>query len=838
MIKSYKKLYKAKKNWVVATAVTATILGGSALTTSVHADTVSQPTTNTTQTVEPQLTAVSQDTQTQSASQAQTDQSTVDQQKQDLQDQINQDQTKLDQAKQTKVQKQTDVNNATQQLQNDQQAQQNEYQSNKELVDQNVQDAQKTVSQIKDQQASQEQNQQTQQLDQQIQDKQNQVNQLQNTNADLQTQKDNVETNVNAQYASQKSDAQNELSGVQSRINDLNNQITQKQSDLQNAQSRQSVIPSNYIQGEYSYSDGTEKPANTSSDSYADTNKSLLENILANNDLNNALVSQDGKSDLPDTVYVTPDANKTQYNSQFGSSNYINGLYEDPRLDHVDPVNGMTDKQKQELNTYLMMIINNARIARGEKPFISTYKKFQQAQVRASQNSAFGLVHDTNDMISAFGSDQWENLAYISGLDYKNYKGQNYDNMYLIFAQAYSSVSSMLNADADSNWGHRENFLWPSSQDETYDAAFGFHYVTNKYGQKMYTLTFDFNTVPNDQVDPSQNMLNVIDQYKNEGKITPTSSANTQEVEQLQSEITQLQNELATAKQAESDAQTSLDNLNQWVAQEVAKQTSQIQTKIDQNNNQINSLKNDIQSLETEKSNIQTSSFDYSKLTQNQKDAYDKAMSAINDANDNLKVLNSQTDAVYSSKIAADKVALKNAQDNLATAHQVVLNLTRDLNAKQDQLAKLNNTEVPVSASATPAKPTESSSTSASVVPAKPTESSSASASTTPVKPTVSIDGHNGHQSTKPATTNQPASDTKANQLANYQRVTVVATDKAVKHAASTETVVKPVQKATAATNSKQLPQTGNQNEMVLTGLGMASLVSMLGLAGLTKKRG
>lgn len=81
MIKSYKKLYKAKKNWVVATAVTATILGGSALTTSVHADTVSQPTTNTTQTVEPQLTAVSQDTQTQSASQAQTDQSTVDQQK-------------------------------------------------------------------------------------------------------------------------------------------------------------------------------------------------------------------------------------------------------------------------------------------------------------------------------------------------------------------------------------------------------------------------------------------------------------------------------------------------------------------------------------------------------------------------------------------------------------------------------------------------------------------------------------------------------------------------------------------------------------------------------------
>ena len=654
-----------------------------------------------------------------------------------------------------------------------------------------------------------------------------------------------------------------------------------------------SSIPSNFIQGEYGYNDGTIKPANTPNDSYVDTNKSLLENLLANHDLNDALLSKSGVSDLADTAYVTPDDAKTNYDPNYNSGDSVNGVYGDPRLDHVDPVNGMTDKQKEELNQYLMMIINNARIARGEKPFISTYKKFQQAQVRASQNSAYHLSHDVNDMISAFGSDQWENLAYIDGLDYKNYKGQNYDNMYLIFSQAYNSVGSMLNADADSNWGHRENFLWPSSQDETYDAAFGFHYFKDQYGQMFYTLTFDFNTVPNDQVDPSQNMLNAIDQYKNEGKITPTSSANTQEVEQLQSEITQLQNELVTAKQAEFDAQTSLDNLNQWVTQEVAKQTSQIQTKIDQNNNQINSLKSDIQSLETEKSNIQTSSFDYNKLTQNQKDAYDKAMAAINDANDNLKVLNSQTDAVYSSKIAADKVALKNAQNDLATAHQVVLNLTRDLNDKQDQLAKLNNatsatpakptesssasasatpakptesssTSVsatpakPIesssasvsatpakpaessstSASATPAKPTESSSASASATPAKPTESSSTSASATPAKPTVSIDGHNGHQSTKPATTNKPASDTKANQLANYQRVTVVATNKAVKHAASAETAVKPVQKATATTNSKQLPQTDNQNEMALTGLGMASLVSMLGLAGLTKKRG
>lgn len=48
-----KKLYKAKKNWLVATAITAGVMGGAILGgTTVHADEVNQPATNTTGTVQ------------------------------------------------------------------------------------------------------------------------------------------------------------------------------------------------------------------------------------------------------------------------------------------------------------------------------------------------------------------------------------------------------------------------------------------------------------------------------------------------------------------------------------------------------------------------------------------------------------------------------------------------------------------------------------------------------------------------------------------------------------------------------------------------------------------
>lgn len=284
-----------------------------------------------------------------------------------------------------------------------------------------------------------------------------------------------------------------------------------------------------------------------------DTSKSLLENASRNNLWDNYYDNTQDASTwngnvIPQNIYVSPDNNKTEDHSSLGPAqpnlDYYNTLSQD-----VDVVNGqMTDAQKQELAILMLNEINHAREQRGLKPFVMTEQKYQQAQVRASQHSAQVLDHNENDIMTAFGQDQYECLAYIPLNDTHS--------LYDLLNQASNSLSNMLNADASSDWGHRENFLEDTGTLSA-NAAFGMHLTDD--GQ-YYVLTFDYDL---SNPDSTPNMMDRIAQYQAMGPITGDAHTvdNSAQINDLNNQISNLQNTLASQQSHLNDLTTQLQNL-------------------------------------------------------------------------------------------------------------------------------------------------------------------------------------------------------------------------------------------------------------------------------------
>ena len=127
-----------------------------------------------------------------------------------------------------------------------------------------------------------------------------------------------------------------------------------------------------------------------------DTSKSLLENVARNNLWNVADMNANTNGNIVEqNIYVTPDNDKGNFSNVNHNHSADSSLpaYDPYYEDGMDVINGqMTDAQKQELAILLLNEINHAREQRGLKPFVMTEQKYQQAQVRAAQQSAQGLV--------------------------------------------------------------------------------------------------------------------------------------------------------------------------------------------------------------------------------------------------------------------------------------------------------------------------------------------------------------------------------------------------------------------------------------------------------------
>ncbi|WP_172971230.1 SEC10/PgrA surface exclusion domain-containing protein [Lactobacillus intestinalis] len=640
--KEHKKLYKSGKTWMAATLMTVGLAGGAMLTgtTTANADEVTPVQSAGTiqasqQATDPELANAQSDAQKQ--------QSTIDSANAQLKNQQNQlseaqgqqssAQQELDQAKQAQQaaiqndpavkQAQADVNQAQQQVDNQQQVV-NDAQTALNNDSQNIQSATSAVSQ-----ASQavDQARQTatdainQAAAQQANEAQNKIDQLESQGKAQASQNlDNQINNVSGQVT----DTQNNVNNTNSKISDLQGQVKDLQDQEKNTQTDPNIktVPNGVI----------------------DTSKSLLENASRNNLWASNNLAENNGNVIPQNIYVSPDNDKEASNPNVNiapdTSLPIYDNYYTSKFDGVNAQTGMTDAQKQELAILMMNEINHAREQRGLKPFTMTEQKFNQAQVRASQQSANGLEHNENDIVSAFGRDQYECLAYIDA----NGGG----NMLGLLNNASSTISNMLNADASSDWGHRENFL-EDTGDLNYDAAFGFHYTydtnTDSY---LYVLTFDYDGPARNN---TPNMMDRIAQYQAMGPITGDAKTvdNSAKINNLNNQITDLQNTLSS-------------------------QTSKLQ-----------SLQSQLQNLQAQKANVQ---FDLNQLTSDQQTEYNNAKETLATVNDWKQGQLSNLDSNSNVQEALNK--LSSAKSNLESVKQTQNEDEAKLQQAKDGLTNLN----------------------------------------------------------------------------------------------------------------------------------------------------
>ena len=815
MMKEHKKLYKSGKTWMAATLLTVGLAGGAVVTgtTNVHADEVTPTQAIGTiqagsQATDPELANAQSDAQKQQSTIDSANAQLKDQQAQlsDAQGQQSQAQQELDQAKQAQQQatqndpavkdaqgavdqSQQQVNNQQQVVNDAQTVVNNDAQNVQQKSDavnqasQAVDQAQQTVDQASQavEQAKQVATDATNQaVSQKTEEAQNTINNLENQGKAQASQNlDNQINNVSGQVT----DAQNNVNNTNAKIGDLQNQVKNLQDQEKNTQTDPNIktVPNGVI----------------------DTSKSLLENVSRNNLWNVADMNADSNGNIVEqNIYVTPDNDKGSYSgvnrnhSIAPSSSAYDPYYEDG-MDTVNSQTGLTDAQKQELAILMLNQINHARMDRGLKPFVMTEQKYQQAQVRASQHSAEVLDHNQNDINLAFGQDQYENLAYIDA--------NNITNMLDALSSADNTLSSMLNADASSDWGHRENFLEDTGTLSA-NAAFGMHLTDD--GQ-YYVLTFDYDL---SNPDSTPNMMDRIAQYQAMGPITGDAHTvdNSAKINDLNNQISNLQNTLASQQSHLSDLQTQLQNLqaqkanvqfdlsqlnaDQQAEYNNAKHT--LDTINDWKNGQLANINKDghVQDAINKFNQANTSlTAEQSKLAKanqalkNAKDMQTQADTNLQQAKDGLAQLNqvlatkqaalqtakdnanaSANQAVkdVQAKLDAIKSHINDLQNAIATTKATISNAQAQLDKDNQKIADIKNGQKPAkpntgkdSQPTTPTTPTNpakpddgNKGTDTPVTPSKPTDGNKSDQPTTPVTPAkpdtgnASISGQAGHK--------------------------------------------------------------------------------------------
>ncbi|MFR0611697.1 SEC10/PgrA surface exclusion domain-containing protein, partial [Limosilactobacillus balticus] len=685
---------------------------------------------------------------------------------------------------------------------------------------------------------------------QQANEAQNKIDQLESQGKAQASQNlDNQINNVSGQVT----DAQNDVNNTNSKISDLQGQVKDLQDQEKNTQTDPNIktVPNGVI----------------------DTSKSLLENVARGNLWNVSDENANTNGNIVEqNIYVTPDNDKGDYSNMNKQHSADSSLSQyDPYYNNgMDTINGqMTDSQKQELAILLMNEINHARMDRGLKPFTMTEQKYNQAQVRASQHSANGLEHNENDIISAFGRDQYECLAYIDA--------NNINNMISLLSSAEGTLNSMLNADASSDWGHRENFL-EDTGDLNYDAAFGFHLTDD--GQ-YYVLTFDYDGPARNN---TPNMMDRIAQYQAMGPITGdakivdnsakindlnnqisnlqnTLSSQTSKLQSLQSQLRNLQaqksnvqfdlNQLSSDQQAEyNNAKETLNTVNDWKQGQLSNLDSN--SNVQEALNKLGSAKSNLESVKSTKAEDETKLqqakdglISLNQVLATKKSALDNAEQkanasanqAVKDAQKKLDTINGKITDLQTA-IAITKSTISNAQAQLDKDNQKIADIKNGQKpAKPDTGKDEGNkgTTTPTDPSkddnkgsettnpTNPAKPDDGKKddNQGTVTPSEPLKGDNQKDhQTTPVEPSKLSDGNKGNNGSQANDGNvtSETSSSRSNSQVSVNDTSATMTREQYKQ------------------QQAQLPQTGNENSKAVVALGVLAGMFGLGLAAKTKK--
>lgn len=367
-----------------------------------------------------------------------------------------------------------------------------------------------------------------------------------------------------------------------------------------------------------------------------------------------------------------------------------------------------------------------------------------------------------------------ENLAFVDA-------DPTYNNMTAVLYQANNTVYSMLGADADSNWGHRDNFLDPLAL----NAAFGFRKLDNGY----YVMTFD-TTYANNADKANDLIANTINNYAamgpTTGSTTTTPVDHSAEIAQLQSKLADLNNTLATQQAKVNDLQNKLNDLNSQKSAIESDQASKLADAKTQHDNKIADLNRQITDKQAQKTQLEN---DIKGL----QEAIAKDQTKLDQLNQGGQT---PTDPDHGSTTNPD--------------HGGTTTPTNPDHGNTTNPSDQGQTTNPDDHQGT-----------------QPSDQGQ----TTPVAP--------AHRDDSQSTPSQPASQLPAGyKVVNNQVVdangSVVNNWKVVNGQAVPAT--REAYKAQQA-QAKQLPQTGNANIGALMGLGLASFASMLGLSVVNKKR-
>lgn len=152
---------------------------------------------------------------------------------------------------------------------------------------------------------------------------------------------------------------------------------------------------------------------------------------------------------LMDNIYANTD------DGQKGSPNEI------PSWSLGDTVhnNQLTEAQKNELNQYAMMIVNNYRKSLGLSSFMTTNDFLNMVQQRGQNLSITSMVHNPDLTTRIFGRSVDETLTAVDPSIFMGNRYNQAPTMLELMEGVSDSINKLINFDQDNNNGHRNILL-------------------------------------------------------------------------------------------------------------------------------------------------------------------------------------------------------------------------------------------------------------------------------------------------------------------------------------------------------------------------------------------
>ncbi|WP_101512247.1 SEC10/PgrA surface exclusion domain-containing protein [Lacticaseibacillus paracasei] len=249
-------------------------------------------------------------------------------------------------------------------------------------------------------------------------------------------------------------------------------------------------------------------------------------------------------------------------------SGMMDGIYNQPNddipswsLGDIVNNNQFTDAQKNELNQYAMMLVNNYRKSMGLATISTTQDFLSLVQQRGQTLTNVAKTnHDSNIINRIFSYSDGADET-LTSVDFSSYTMYNKNlTMLKAFQGVAVSIDDLLNSDADSGQGHRGILL-----SDDVNAGFSLQYNTVQNAWIM-------NSNGSYKAYPGSNILYVPEQTSTPSTGQDNNKEIDQKIQTVKDNLQNLKNSQAQTYQAQK---TALNNAVQQLADQFASQEAQ-----------------------------------------------------------------------------------------------------------------------------------------------------------------------------------------------------------------------------------------------------------------------